>query len=949
MSTSTRDRLVAPAQERKLPPASSLAVLVAVGVVASAAIQVALAVGAHIGLPWALRILVNAVYVGQLLYVLRRGVRGYRLFNLIVINLALGFIFLQLQPAAIFKSPAIPFGGDNSNHGIAPAYMRDYLLPRFRLFGWSPDWYAGWPIYQFYFPFPNFFIAFGSTSVFGNQLIPFGVAYKLVAVAGILLIPVSLYTFARKMRVPNPGPALVVAASLPFLFDQYHRIYGGNIVGVLVGEYSFSVSLAMGFFFLAVLADGLNTGRRRWLASILLCCTALSHVIPTLFIAAAALVLLLMHFDRQRLWYWLGAVVPGALLAAFWLIPFESTLSLTSDFGYGKVTAYRAMLLKFTATNCPTEPCGYNFLPYQVYHLKWVFGLAIIGVIWGVFRRRRMTLFFALWAALVALAFILTPQGKLWNPRIIPFWDLSLYILAAMGVFEILVTISANLDRFIAYLRQLGPANRMRAAGIAVAFGALVLLGTPLGLIAAAVVVAGAEFAARRFAAGSPTSAPQRPIRSALPLLNGGGAFIALLLVVWFIARTIPGLQEVAQKVPLLPDAKQAAWNSIPGWAKGNFMGYEGDPRDPNQVTRRQNYGTLIAKLNQMGRENGCGRVFIETGDDGLGYGGSSALWQLPYFNKSCLQSWQGMYYESSASTAYWYLAETTTAKQDSKTFYNLPYPTERNFDAGVKMMQLMGVRYLMAHSPEVIADAQRRSDVLTPVLDLNPWWQVYELAGADLVSPLTFTPARLPSEPGDKSGTLSKVLTFWQGEARSAEHWLNVATPWFVDTNRHEQVLVEDGPSDWPWAEIRIDRAQQTPVKGSGYTVTTPEQKPIDTPAKVTNIKPGRNTIEFDVDQIGKPVLVKNSYYPNWVAHGAKGPYRATPNFMVVVPTSRHVRLAFETSAPERVGWTLTLLGMALTAATAAAGVVRYRSRARGGLFDSGDRLPTTHPSNSY
>jgi len=39
---------------------------------------------------------------------------------------------------------------------------------------------------------------------------------------------------------------------------------------------------------------------------------------------------------------------------------------------------------------------------------------------------------------------------------------------------------------------------------------------------------------------------------------------------------------------------------------------------------------------------------------------------------------------------------------------------------------------------------------------------------------------------------------------------------------------------------------------------------------------------------QIGQPVLVKVSYFPNWKASGAKGPYRVTPNLMVVIPRSR-------------------------------------------------------------
>ena len=43
---------------------------------------------------------------------------------------------------------------------------------------------------------------------------------------------------------------------------------------------------------------------------------------------------------------------------------------------------------------------------------------------------------------------------------------------------------------------------------------------------------------------------------------------------------------------------------------------------------------------------------------------------------------------------------------------------------------------------------------------------------------------------------------------------------------------------------------------------------------------------ISFDVSEIGKPVEVKESYFPNWKVSGAKGPYRLAPNLMVVVPT---------------------------------------------------------------
>ena len=40
--------------------------------------------------------------------------------------------------------------------------------------------------------------------------------------------------------------------------------------------------------------------------------------------------------------------------------------------------------------------------------------------------------------------------------------------------------------------------------------------------------------------------------------------------------------------------------------------------------------------------------------------------------------------------------------------------------------------------------------------------------------------------------------------------------------------------------------------------------------------------------------MLVKISYYPRWHATGATGPYRVSPNLMVVVPTAKDVSLVY-------------------------------------------------------
>ena len=47
-----------------------------------------------------------------------------------------------------------PTGGDFGAHVWGPAYLRDHLLPSWRLNGWSMDWYAGMPAYRFYMVVP---------------------------------------------------------------------------------------------------------------------------------------------------------------------------------------------------------------------------------------------------------------------------------------------------------------------------------------------------------------------------------------------------------------------------------------------------------------------------------------------------------------------------------------------------------------------------------------------------------------------------------------------------------------------------------------------------------------------------------------------------------------------------------------------------------------------------
>ena len=61
--------------------------------------------------------------------------------------------FGYMRPDRLFLANT-PTGGDMGAHVLVPAYVRDSLLPSGRLLGWSNGWFAGFPIFYFYFPLP---------------------------------------------------------------------------------------------------------------------------------------------------------------------------------------------------------------------------------------------------------------------------------------------------------------------------------------------------------------------------------------------------------------------------------------------------------------------------------------------------------------------------------------------------------------------------------------------------------------------------------------------------------------------------------------------------------------------------------------------------------------------------------------------------------------------------
>jgi hypothetical protein len=331
-----------------------------------------------------------------------------------------------------------------------------------------------------------------------------------------------------------------------------------------------------------------------------------------------------------------------------------------------------------------------------------------------------------------------------------------------------------------------------------------------------------------------------------------------------------------------LPSSKDTSF--IPSWVQWNYTGYQGKQAWPE-------YHSVVQTMSKLP----CGRAHWEYESNLDRYGTPMALMLLPYWTNGCIDSMEGLYFESSATTPYHFLNAAELSKAPSNPERDLPYKGLDVAD-GVKHLQLMGVRYYMAFSQDALAQAHADPD-LTLVATSKPW-EIFEVKNSAEVTPLSNEPAVIKNAP--KGGAA----------------WMDIGVHWFQqDPSTWDVPIAADGPSNWQRITVAKDKATEqkqgtATVVGSGIDIQQPLPVPVRQ-ATVSHIKTSDDRISFDVDKPGSPVLVKASYFPNWQASGAKGPYRVAPNQMVVVPTSKHVSLHYGYTPADRLGYAFTLLGI--------------------------------------
>ena len=252
--------------------------------------------------------------------------------------LTFGAIYLVLLKSLHWKlilTQTTAAGGDMGSHHYVATFLREELLPRGRVSGWAPGWFAGIPMLTFYFPLPYVLIA-ALTLPLGDQ-----VAFKLVTVLGLLLLPVTCWAAFRLLRLREPAPLLAACAATVFLFmnqvtpTEQFTIWGGNIASTMAGEFPFSISFALLPLALAVLWRVCEDGKGWRAAALLVSAVVLSHILTTIVLVLGVAVLVVRRplaaalASFRRL-----ALVMGVAfcLTAFWGLPFILRVQYTAHF-----------------------------------------------------------------------------------------------------------------------------------------------------------------------------------------------------------------------------------------------------------------------------------------------------------------------------------------------------------------------------------------------------------------------------------------------------------------------------------------------------------------------------------------------------------------------------------------------------------------------------------------
>ena len=107
--------------------------------------------------------------------------------------------------------------------------------------------------------------------------------------------------------------------------------------------------------------------------------------------------------------------------------------------------------------------------------------------------------------------------------------------------------------------------------------------------------------------------------------------------------------------------------NEVTNWSTYNYLGYQGQ-------SSYAEYHSIIETMDLVTKRYGCGRDMWEYSSSENRFGTPEALMLLPYWTNGCVDSMEGLLFESSATTPYHFINQAEMSERPSEPEVGLPY-----------------------------------------------------------------------------------------------------------------------------------------------------------------------------------------------------------------------------------------------------------------------------------
>tara|TARA_B100000287_G_scaffold2508_1_gene2498 strand:- start:2717 stop:4162 length:1446 start_codon:yes stop_codon:yes gene_type:complete len=302
----------------------------------------------------------------------------------------------------------------------------------------------------------------------------------------------------------------------------------------------------------------------------------------------------------------------------------------------------------------------------------------------------------------------------------------------------------------------------------------------------------------------------------------------------------------------------------LPHWVNWNFTGYEGK-------NNWEEIESLYASLNKLPP----GRIMWEPNSDLNKYGTPMVLMTIPYFTQHT--SMEGLYFDSSITTPFHFIAVSGLAESPSNPVGGLSY-INNEFEKGVDYLNDLGVDYFITYTESITEKANSNSDLI--YLFTSEPFSVFKIE-SDKVE--------LVNEKIEIFEKISFVERTTSSIFRNTEYknFFDQAYKNYGYLNNYR--VIELPPN------IEVNSSIKSNLEIRDLTISS-------------------DKISFTTNRPNELHIIKFSYFPNWEIKDGAGPYRISPSFMSVIPYSNNVVLSFERVNLETYSFYFALISLLLS-----------------------------------